>query len=56
MNADVTFAGMIPSSIEVEVSGIFSSGMFEFDNSLSAFADEYCPGILPFQVNIQEFP
>lgn len=34
MNADVTFAGMIPSSIEVEVSGIFSSGMFEFDNSL----------------------
>ncbi len=34
MNADVTFAGMIPSSIEVEVAGIFSSGMFEFDNSL----------------------
>ena len=34
MNADITFAGMIPSSIEVEVAGIFSSGMFEFDNSL----------------------
>ena len=34
MNADVTFAGMIPSSIEVEIAGIFSSGMFEFDNSL----------------------
>ncbi len=34
MNADITFAGMIPSSIEVEIAGIFSSGMFEFDNSL----------------------
>lgn len=34
MNADVTLAGMIPSSIKVKVTGIFSSGMYEFDNTL----------------------
>jgi len=34
MNADVTLAGMIPSSVKVQVTGIFSSGMFEFDNTL----------------------
>lgn len=34
MNSDVTLAGMIPSSVKVQVTGIFSSGMYEFDNTL----------------------
>jgi len=34
MNADFTIAGMMPSSIIVKISGILSSGIFEFDNSL----------------------
>ena len=38
LNANITMAGMIPRSEEIKVSGIFSSGMYEFDNSL-AFMD-----------------
>lgn len=34
MNADITFAGIIPKREHIKISGIFSSGMFDFDNSL----------------------
>lgn len=34
MNADITFAGIIPKREYIKISGIFSSGMFDFDNSL----------------------
>lgn len=34
LNANMSLAGMIPKTIKVCVSGIFSSGMYEFDNSL----------------------
>lgn len=34
LNADVTIGGIIPQKMKIEISGIFSSGMFDFDNSL----------------------
>lgn len=34
MNADITLAGIIPKREYIKISGIFSSGMFDFDNSL----------------------
>jgi len=34
MNADITLAGIIPKREHIKISGIFSSGMFDFDNSL----------------------
>ncbi len=34
MNADITLAGIIPKRGYIKISGIFSSGMFDFDNSL----------------------
>ena len=34
LNAEVTIAGLIPKRMKIEISGIFTSGMFDFDNSL----------------------
>jgi len=35
LNSEFTMAGMIPKTMQSEVTGIFSSGMYEFDNSLA---------------------
>lgn len=34
LNAEYTVAGMIPQKLKVTISGIFFSGMFDYDNSL----------------------
>ncbi|MBS3741368.1 MAG: ABC transporter permease [Candidatus Cloacimonetes bacterium] len=35
LNSEFTMAGMIPKTMQSQVTGIFSSGMYEFDNSLA---------------------
>jgi lipoprotein-releasing system permease protein len=34
LNADITITGIIPKRTKIEISGIFSSGMFDYDNTL----------------------